>query len=147
MTKFICSGLCKECLIQGFCRAEERKIVTNTELENGFFRVDACNSIHDAVVSMPYRHCPDYYATKYRDFKGWFSDDYGNEIYPVLDPLWNAPDEWWRDNFYHKHYDENPFCLRIENRERLRGLFSLHRALNPKKAMLWGIRPVNDNEK
>lgn len=146
MTKIICSGLCKKCLIQGFCRAEERKIVTSTELENDFFRVDACNSIYNDVIGIPYRQCPDYYANKYRDFNGWFSDEDGNEIFPDLNPLWNAPDEWWRDNFYHHYHDGKPLALRTENRERLTGLFSLYRALNPKSTLIWGIRPANDNQ-
>ncbi len=122
------------------------EIVSDSELANGLFRLDALNSIREIVLPLPHRVCTDYSADLYRDLDGYFVDETGVEVYLDLEPLWDAPDEWWRDTVQTITPRTEAIRLRVENKERLRVLFSLYRACYPMKAMLWSVRPHNDNQ-
>lgn len=67
-------------------------------------------------------------------------DEAGKKIFLDLEPLWETPDEWWRDAIQTHVPRKHAIHLRRENRERLRIILSLFRASFPKQAEWWGKR-------
>lgn len=121
------------------------RIVTDDELKNGLFRLDALNSVRQKVLTIPHRVCTDYCTDLYRDLQGCFAGEDGTEVFLDLEPFWDAPDEWWRDAVQTTAPRTKAIRLNDENTERLRVIVSLYRACFPGQAMLWGVRPDNDN--
>lgn len=131
-----------------FARFKENQvfsIVTDDELKNEQFRLDGLNSVRNGVFAVPHRVCTDYYTDLYRDLQGCFVSEDGKEIFLDLEPFWNTPDEWWRDAVQTAEPRTRAIRLHVENTERLRVILSLYRACFPTRAMLWGVRPDNDN--
>ena len=123
----------------------EFKVITNAELESKLFRLDALNSVRKAVASTSCRTCKGCFTDLYRDLDGYFSNKDGDEVFLSLGCLWDTPWEWWRDTVLTPAPRTQPIQLRVENRERLRVIFSIYRACFPEQAMLWGVRADNDN--
>lgn len=123
------------------------KVITDVELFNDNYRLDALNTIGIDLDDITHRQCKDYLTDLYRDLNGTFIDAVGAEIFLDLEPIWEACDEWFRDAIQTSAPKIKPLKIRAENRERLRGIISLYRAYYPSKAMLWGVRPANQNIK
>lgn len=69
------------------------KIVTDQELENDEFRLDALNSIRTAIKDKTHRKCIDYFCDAYRDLSGVLINQNGDKASLRLEPLWDTPDE------------------------------------------------------
>ena len=145
MAQTICVGFCDDCYIQGYCQAEIYYIVSMAEIENDAFRLDAGNDVVDLIQGIPNLKCAMHIADWYAGFNGWFKEnkDDAHETFVNTDALLDINDSWFRDSFRHKR--ETPIGLRPENREALRALFTIMRAMKPATASLWGVRPANDN--
>ncbi|MBL1419282.1 MAG: hypothetical protein COC24_002110 [Alphaproteobacteria bacterium] len=124
------------------------RVVTEAELTDDFI-LDALNSVRDILIDKPRRQCVNFYVDKYRDFDGSFVNVKGEEIFleEEYENLLETPSEWFRSQILTKEPLVKALRVRKENRSRLVALFSLTRLMFPNKAMLWGIRPSNDNSK
>lgn len=138
--------LCSDCMFKNLCCGKTFTQVTDKELENPLFRIDAFNAIAARLKAhkISHRLCHEFFTDQYRDLDGCFFDKSGNEIFLDMEVLEDAPEEWYRDNFYRSYEDGQNIVLRVENRERFRTLFSLVRAYDP-MGFMWGVRVANDN--
>lgn len=145
MPRIIIDGSSDTYFIHCLNEGEIFRIVTDEELNNDLFRLDGLNSVRNKVLPIPRRVCTDYFTDLYRDLHGCFVNVNGTEAFLDLDPLWETPDEWWRDAVRTLEPRTNAIRLQAENSERLRIILSIFRACFPEHAMLWGVRPDNDN--
>lgn len=123
------------------------KVITDAELFNDNYRLDALNTIGIDLNGITHRQCKDYLTDLYRDLNGTFINAAGAEIFLDLEPVWDACDEWFRDALQTPIPKTTPLKIRAENKERLRVIISLYRAYYASKALLWGIRHANQNKR
>ena len=145
MKKAVIYGLSHELFLSQFREDQVFKQVSDSELEDDLYQADALDSIRARFGTVSKAMLNDLYTDLYRDLEGYFTDGHA-EIFLDLTPLWDTPEEWWRDSVMPESRAGTPIRLRQENRERLRAILSIHRAAFPQDSILWGIRPVNDNE-
>ena len=120
--------------------------VSDDELSDQRFRLDALKTVREDLLTIPHRQCADHIADRYRDVDGYYIDDNEREIYLDLKPLWEMPDEAFRDSIQTSEPRTTAIRLRQENRERLRLIFNIYRGSFPEKSALWGIHDQNTAE-
>ncbi len=119
------------------------EMISDNDLSNPLFMVDAIASIRERVIGLPHRNCSDFYMDLHRDLDGYFADGIGEEII-FGDELAETDGEWWRDTIQTPEPRTEPLRVRSDNKERIRIILSIHRACYPAEAALWGVRPAND---
>ncbi len=136
--------LCMNCLSLGVCRKIKCQIVSDGELSSTLFVEDVRTAAKNlAVPSCKWR---DYLYDLYRDYPGRVIDEFGDEVFLDFEAF-ETPGtrEWFRDWVYRNPSSYPVRRLRSESFERVRVIATLLRASSPKSAILWGVRPANDN--
>ena len=134
--------LCFPCAHQGFCRKTMTPVLTNDELE----QTNVVKGVRWCAFRRKVDPCKwlEFSTDLNRDYQGWFfNPKTKREVFINMEPLEDAPYEWWRD-FCCRPPGLKPH-VRPEAWERVRSLGSILRASFPKEAILWGLSPANDN--
>lgn len=118
-------------------------VISDEELSNADFMIDAIASIREKVIGLPHRNCSDFYMDLHRDLERYFAGGNGEEVI-FGDELAETDGEWWRDTIQTSEPRAQPLRVRSDNKERLRIILSIHRVCFPAEAALWGVRPAND---
>lgn len=97
----------------------------------------------------------DFFFDRYRDYTGRFFDPEAGfldvktgkfqEVFVDMDPLEEAPVEWWRDNFGPAVAAKPITRLRCEASPRWQALGSIYFAWHPWERMTWKLEPANDS--
>ena len=97
----------------------------------------------------------DYFSNLNRDYVGRFFDPEAGflnvqtgkfqEVYVDMDPLEEAPIEWWRDNVSPAVAEKPIVRLRCEARPRWQALGSIYFAWRPWERSEWRHQAANDN--
>lgn len=136
--------LCYACLVSGYCRKLNYKPLTNGELalpelvRDGRAAANAYGFTQDAWVEEIHNI--------YRDLKGRFIDDDGNEVFLNMD-VFDSPNirSWFRDNICKPMNPDLRPVVREATCDRWWVFLSIIRADIGVNAELWGVRPANDN--
>lgn len=114
--------------------------------------------LRDKVVDLGvhYSELLDYLNDRYRDWPGGFYTKrvelHGRNIGPIdevfvnMNPLYDAPLEWWRDTFGPKAIHRPIVRVRCEALPRWCAIGSLFYAWYPNQKPVWLGTPANDNE-
>ena len=137
-------GLCVECLSKGFCEQIRTKIVSDDELSNPDFVRDVRN--FSANLSIDPTSWLEALYDMYCQYPGWIVDRNGHEQFLDLEHF-EVPyiREWFRDWACSPLSQDVRPRVRGESRERIRVLGTILRTKYPEPAMMWGVRPANDN--
>ena len=108
-----------------------------------------------AALGVHYADLLDYLNDRYRDWSGSFYDQglplgerkIGpiDEIFVDMEPLYDAPVEWWRDTFGPRALQHPIVRVRCEALPRWRAIGSLYYAWYPHQRPAWLGTPANDN--
>ena len=139
--------LCIRCLRLGYCRNKFARVVSDEELRNPRFIDDARRTIGDRLRAAPEQSdVIDVLMSLYRDYSGRIVDARGVEVFLDTDALESEQARAWLRAFHRADAPRRRAAyLRPEARERFRIVASIIRAAFPDAAMMWGVRPVNDN--
>lgn len=139
--------LCIKCLRLSFCRKKRARVVSDEEMENPHFINDARQTIGDRLSAAPDGiDVIDVLMSLYRDYPGRIVDARGVEVFLDTDLLETEQARAWLRAFLRADGPRRRAAyLRPEARERFRIIASIIRAAYPDEAMMWGVRPVNDN--
>ncbi|KCZ89734.1 hypothetical protein [Hyphomonas jannaschiana] len=137
-------NLCVQCLSKGFCEQIQTRIVSDEELSNPDFVRDVRN--FSAGLAVDPNSWLEALYNMYCQYPGSIVDRNGRELFLDLEHF-EVPyiREWFRD-WACSPIDQNVRPrVREESRERIRVLGTVLKAKYPEHAMLWGVRPANDN--
>lgn len=136
---------CVPCYNLGYCAKIAVPVLSECDLANPQIIRGIKNTAYTKRIASS--DWLDYACALYRDYPGWVYDPATQrEVFIDMEPLEDAPLEWWRD-FCNKPCDPDIIPrVRREARARVIALGSILRAAFPVEAALWGIRPANDNE-
>ena len=138
--------LCMNCVALGYCANLSCILVSDHELNNLDFVEDARSCAQSLRIS-PSRWRDFIYDT-YRDYPGRVLGSDGKEVFLDLEVFETVGiREWFRDWVLRSEPLSRSKILRIESRERVRVIATLLRARSPKPALMWGVRPANDNQR
>lgn len=135
--------LCPRCLLLGYCRKLNTRLISDEELADPEFIRDV--RAFTESLGKTRDEWKDYLADLYRDYRGRILDVQGEEIFLDMELLEQASTYWFRDTCQASLPHVRP-RLRIEARERFRVLATILRASFPDAAQFWGVRPANDND-
>ena len=140
MTIFLCS----ECRLNGYCRRIVAPVVSDDQLKSPEYIRDLRNFAASRGVTA--ESWLDHLADLYRDYPGWIIGPDGQEELLDLEQF-ERPHirEWFRDFCNGVCPPDVTPRVRVEARERVRILATILAARYPVDAMLWGVRPANDN--
>lgn len=106
-------------------------------------------------LGIHYSELLDFFNDGYRDWPGYFIEDRRRpensnrdslkEVFVDMDPLYEAPVEWWRDTFGPKALQNPIIRVRCEALPRWCALGSLFYAWYPNQKPAWLGAPANDN--
>jgi len=88
------------------------------------------------------------YSGRFFDSKAGFLDPRTGkfrEVFVDMDPLEEAPVEWWRDNFGPAVATNPIIRVRREAQPRWQALGSVYFAWHPWERMTWNLEAANDN--
>ena len=137
-------ALCFNCILLGYCRNKNTVVVSDLELQNPEFIRDVREFCYERNISSHFWQV--YLTDLYRDYQGRIITSDGREYYMHMD-VFEIPSirDWFRD-----------FCstpcpphitprIHTNTRKRVRVLATIIKAHHPRAAMMWGVRPANDN--
>ena len=138
-------SLCPACLLSGYCRRFNVRIVSDMELDNPEFIRD----VRRAALEQG-KTCDEWLehmTNLYRDYPGRIVDSGGAEVWLDMSDFERSKIRYWFRDFCCTPCptDVSP-RVRREARERVRVLATILRAADPVAAQLWGVRAANDNE-
>lgn len=137
--------LCPLCLSLGYCQNRRTPIVAPSALKDGEFVRGIKHTARQRGVCAS--EWPEYATNLYRDYPGWIFDPHtGEEVFLDMEPLYEAPIEWWRDFCVRPCSPRIVPRVRREAIARVVALASILRACFPAEALLWGKTPANDND-
>lgn len=106
-------------------------------------------------LGLHHRQLLDHFANLNRDYRGrFFNSEAGflkletgkfQEVFVDMEPLEEAPVEWWRDNFAPAYANRPVLKLRSEARPRWQALGSIYFAHRPFQRIIWQLEVANDN--
>ena len=137
-------NLCLPCALQGYCQKEATPTLTDKDLA----KPNVIRGIRWSAFlkKINTRDWLDFATDLNRDYLGWYVDPTTKrEVFIDMDPLEDAPYEWWRD-FCNRPC--SPLVIphvRLEAWERVRSLGSILRASYPSEAFWWFHHPANLN--
>ncbi|KZY52579.1 MAG: hypothetical protein RLP08_03450 [Marinovum algicola] len=114
-------------------------------------------NLKQRILALGVQHASllDYFSNLNRDYMGRFFDSEAGflnlqtgkfqEVYVDMDPLEEAPIEWWRDNFSPAVAEKPVIRLRCEARPRWQALGSIYFAWHPWERSEWRHQAANDN--
>lgn len=136
--------LCIQCGIAGYCKRINVPLLTDDEISNSHFVRDLRAFAHSLDVDAA--DWLEFASDTYRDYGGWIIHPVSKgEVFVEMEPLERAPYEWWRDFCTRACLPGVTPRVRSEAWERARSLGTILRAAYPEEALLWGLRPANDN--
>lgn len=115
-------------------------------------------ALKSRIVSMGIHHgrLLDHIVDLNRDYSGrYFDPEAGfldpqtgkfREVFVDIDPLEEAPLEWWRDNFGPAVAAKPISRVRCEAQPRWQALGSVYFAWHPWERMTWSLEAANDNQ-
>ena len=135
--------LCSLCLRLGYCRKLTSFLVSDAELSNPNFVADLRR--YTASLDIDPGEWHDALTDKYRDYPGRIIGPDGQEVMLDMEQF-ELPHirEWFRDYVCNPCPPGKTPRLRRENKERVRILATIMRAVAPMEALTWGA--ANDNE-
>jgi hypothetical protein len=138
-------GLCIQCLSKGYCPKIQTPIISDEELSNPDFVRDIRNFASGLDIDPTYWLETLY--NMYCQYPGWIVDRNGQEVFLDLEHFETRfIREWFRDWACQPIAENVRPRIREESRERIRILGTILKAKYPGSAMMWGVRPANDNE-
>lgn len=135
---------CAYCRSVSFCQSLSVGLVSDIELANPDFIRDVRAFCLQLNISSYHWH--DHLIDLYRDYRGHVLDESGAEI--ILNTcVFETPSirDWFRDFCCTACPDHITPYVRGEAKVRVRVLATILRAVYPAQALLWGVRPANDN--
>jgi hypothetical protein len=142
----IVMNFCTRCTAQQYCQRLSVPLFTDAELSARYFQTD----FKAFLVAYTFRHhirfsqWPDHLIGLYRDYRGWIRGADGDEHFLDLGVFEDEHiREWFRDYIQPVPEGVTP-RLRGETKERVRALATIMRAHFPVEALMWGLRPDND---
>jgi len=137
--------LCGCCDVLDYCRNIKVHLIRESEISNPDFIRDVRNFAYTlSISSYQWR---DHLYNLYRDYRGWVIGEGGQEVFLNMRILeFDHHREWFRDFCCTPVCDNITPYVRKEARGRVIILATILRAAYPMEAMLWGVRPANDNE-
>lgn len=141
----------------GIVLCDEKLISPLLTFQDAKSAVFACG-LRDKVVALGLHHAKllDYLNDEYRDWSGCFYDRRpampswssmkAREVFVDMDPLYEAPVEWWRDTFGPKAVQSPIIRIRREALPRWRAIGSLYYAWHPNQRPAWLSAAANDND-
>ncbi len=137
--------LCMNCLPLGYCAKLNCILVSDKELNNLDFVEDVRSCAQNLRIKPS--GWRDFIYDTYRDYPGRVLGSNGEEVFLDLEVFeTDGIREWFRDWILRSERLCRSKTLRIESRERVRVIATLLRAQNPRAALIWGVRPANDNQ-
>lgn len=156
------AALCTHCYTHNYCVRRDTQVVTDADLSNPEFIRDVRKLAFDLQVKPS--QWLGYLYDALAEYVGLFVDKRGQLVEIDLD-LFEVEDEllfngastaaetaresmrlWFKDFCCTPCPPETRPMVRRESKERVRVLATILRAAHPRKAMLWGLRPANDND-
>lgn len=136
---------CGCCDVLDHCRNIKAPLVSDSELNNPEFIRDVRNFAYSLNISS--YHWREHLNNLYRDYKGWIVGYDGKEAFLNMCIFENERHRnWFRDFCCTPTRDRVRPYVRKEARGRAKILATILRATYPQSAMMWGVRPANDNE-
>lgn len=138
---------CLQCQILQYCRQRSSTLIVDSELRGVGFVAD----FRAFLVRYSFQHqvtpgqWHEHLCGLYRDYHGWIRDGDGNEVFLDMEVF----EEKHTVDLFKRLLRPVPpggqTRLREETKERVRVCATIMRAHFPEEAMMWGVRPANDN--
>ena len=136
--------LCRCCDVLDHCRNIKVHLVRDSEISNPDFIRDLRDFAFSLnISSYSWR---EHLHDLYRDYRGWIVGEDGREVFLNMRIFeFDSHRAWFRDFCCTPTSEFIKPYVRKEARGRARILATILRAAYPHEAMLWGVRPANDN--
>jgi len=136
--------LCFNCISLGYCRNKNTVVVSDLDLQNPEYIRDVRLFAYHLNISSHAWHM--YLTNLYRDYKGRIITLDGPEYYLHMD-VFETPSirDWFRGFCCTPCPSDLTPYIHGNTRERVRVLATILKAHHPKAAMMWDVRPANDN--
>lgn len=136
--------LCGRCISLGFCCRLTVNLASDRNLDNPEYIRDVRMFAFSLSIKASRWH--EHLTNLYRDYRGRVLGLDEREVSLDMDEF-EVPHvrEWFRDFCCTPCPEETIPRLRRESKERVRNLATILAAHYPERALLWGVRPSNDN--
>lgn len=139
--------LCYRCLNSGFCAKQKTKVVSDTSLSNPYWLRDFkfFLVLYSYRNKIPPSKWADHLSDLYCRYLGWIAGPGGEEIF-LNTEVFELPHirEWFRDFIQIVPNGVTPHVNALAF-ERVRVMATIMAAHHPISAVMWGVRPANDN--